>query len=150
LISFVKYSVLVLGIILVVAGYTYVDSESPKRVSVNELTVQITTDKQVYYMGDEINATVWFINTSHKPVYIDPITSFHFSGNYVNDTNPVGGEVAIDYAFPSSKIIIPAEGKTAFWDHDFQAYEVGTFTINCFGASKSVDVEFAATVYIGG
>jgi hypothetical protein len=26
----------------------------------------------------------------------------------------------------------------------------GTFTINCFEASKSVEVEFAGTVFIGG
>lgn len=132
------------------AGYTYINIESPKRVSVNDLTVQITTDRQVYYAGDEINATVWFINTSHQPVYIDPITSFYFSGNYVNDTSPIGGEVAIDYASPNSKIIIPAEGKIAFWDFNFQANKIGTFSIICFEASTSVKVEFAGIVFIGG
>lgn len=143
--SSVKYTVLVLGIILVASISSYLNGELPKRVSVGDLNVQITTDKMVYHAGDEINATVWFINTSHKPVKIDPITSFYFSGNFVNDTNPVGGEVAIDYAFPSSKIIIPAEGKFAFWDCSFQAYKVGIFTINCFEASTSVKVEAADT-----
>jgi len=141
----VKYTVIVLGVILVSSGYTYLNGESPKRVSVSDLKVQITTDKNVYYTGDEINATVWFINTSHKPVYIDPITSFPFNGNYVNDTSPVGGEVILDYAYPNSKIIIPAEGKIAFWDYNFQANNVGTFTLNCFGASTSVKVEAADT-----
>jgi hypothetical protein len=83
-------------------------------------------------------------------VYIDPITSFYFSGSYVNDTSPIGDKVNIDYVSPDWKIIIPAEGKIAFWDHSFQAYKFGTFVINCFGASKSVEVEFAGTVFIGG
>ena len=138
--SLVKYTSIVLGIIIIVAGYSYFDGESPKKVSVNDLKVEITTNKEVYNVGEEINGTIWFVNTSPDRVYLDAIYTAYFSGNYADDPNPVSAIVNIDYASSHHYIDIPAGERVGFLPIYFVAKREGVFTILSFGASKSVRV----------
>ncbi|MCX6655184.1 MAG: hypothetical protein NTY03_08690 [Candidatus Bathyarchaeota archaeon] len=113
---------------------------SPRRVSLNDLKVEITTTKGTYVVGEIINGTVWFVNDSPRLVYLDPIYTVYMNMGYSDTISGSSSRVFIDYTSPNAVIEIPAWGRVAFLPFHHEASRVGTFMIRIFGVSYSVRI----------
>lgn len=101
--------------------------------------VRIETDRDTLRLGENITATVYLVNPGDREVLLEPIHQCTFSGNSVNDPNPVSASVNIDYA-AGAKIRIGAHGETVFLRQTFTPEHTGPFRITCLGVVKTVNV----------
>ncbi|MCW4012899.1 MAG: hypothetical protein NWF07_07895 [Candidatus Bathyarchaeota archaeon] len=98
----------------------------------------IWTEKEVYELGEEVEAAIVFINPNEYPLNIDPIYSLSFSGNSVYDPEKITCEIYLEYVEP--KIIIPEKGNTTITINTFTPTYPGPFKITGLGLVKTVNV----------
>ena len=129
-----------LAAITVIASLNQPQQITPMLVSLSDLNVEITTTKTVYHVGDVIKGTLWIVNNSSQPVYIEQIHTAYLTAGYVDPPDLHSASVNIDYASPNTEREIPAWGKVGFIPFLFSASQVGTFEIRGYGSSISVKV----------
>ncbi len=105
-------------------------------VTVDEVEVEIDTTRDYYYLGDSFTANVYFVNNRSKDVWMEPVSSFSFSG--VSENDPASGHVVDVTDNPEGRLHIPAQTKVLLIDQLFMPNELGEFTITCLGARKKV------------
>lgn len=136
--------IIITSVLLAVITFTsllyQIQPTSPRRVSLNDLKVEITTTKETYVVGEVINGTVWFVNDSPRLVYLDPIYTAYINAGYSDMISGSSSMVHIDYVSPNAVIEIPAWGRVAFLPFHYEASRVGTFVIRVFGLSFSVGI----------
>jgi hypothetical protein len=76
---------LLLALITISAASNQLQQIAPKRVSVNDLKVEITTTKSVYNVGEVINGTIWLVNETPQPVHLDPIYTAYLTAGYTSN-----------------------------------------------------------------
>ena len=136
--GFICGVVVLLAIITLGVAFNQPQTTTPKIISVNDLKVEITTTKSTYQVGDVINGTVWFVNDTPQPVYLDLVYTAYVTAGYV--PNLYSASVHISYASPNPGMEIPAGGSVGFLPFRFSADHAGTFEIRAFGASAQVEV----------
>jgi hypothetical protein len=99
----------------------------------------ISTDKEIYELGEQVEAAIVFINPNEHPISINPINYYSFSGNSVYDPEQISGGIHADYP-AGSKIVIPAEGNLTFTSCSFTPTYPGPFKITGLGHTKTVNV----------
>lgn len=112
--------------------------------TVFDVEVEITTSRDNYTIGEGFTATVYFVNSGSKDVWMNPIGEVAFLGRSVNDPEPNAGYIVLDW--PHAQLIhIPPKSKISFFERGFVSQYSGDFLITCFGAEKTVlilDSEF--------
>ena len=98
----------------------------------------IWTTKDVYELGESVEAAIVFINPNKYPIIIEPIYSLSFSGNSVYDPEKMSCEIYLEYVEP--KIIIPEKGNTTITINTFTPTYPGPFKITGLGLTKTVNV----------
>ena len=129
---------LLLALITISAALNQQQPIAPKKVSVNDLKVMITTTKSVYNVGEVINGTIWLVNETPQPVQLDPIYTFYLTAGYAPFIYGTVGHISP--ASPDAVIEIPAWGRVSFLPLRYSAGQVGTFEIRAYGASAKVEV----------
>ena len=60
-------------------------------VTIDDVEVEIDTSREYYYLGDSFTANVYLVNNRSKDVWMEPVSSFSFSGVSENDPEPAIG-----------------------------------------------------------
>jgi hypothetical protein len=103
------------------------------------MTPRITTDKDVYHVGDTVHAEYSYVNTNSWIVLFSPPNSYYgMNGSYENESSPYG--VLIHATYVSDKFVVPPGEAFNMGSQDFKVGKVGRFSIWCGSASKVVDV----------
>ena len=70
------------------------------------MTPRITTDKDVYHVGDTVHAEYSYVNTNSWAVLFSPLNSYYeMNGSYENESSPVG--VSIHATYVSENFVVP-------------------------------------------
>ena len=103
------------------------------------LTPRITTDKEVYRVGDTIHAKFILVNTNGWAVTFSPLDSFSgMHGSFEGESSPVSAWVNVNRVIHSYTV---ATGEAFnMGSQDFTLLKAGTFTIWSGSASKTVEV----------
>jgi hypothetical protein len=104
-------------------------------LTIDDVDVEIDTSSDYYYLGDSFTANIYLVNNRSKDVWVEPVSSFSFSGVSENDPEPAIGIVDISWV---DKFHIPANSKAQLLHQGFNPKFLGEFTISCLGARKSV------------
>jgi len=129
--------VAVLAVTLI--GFGSWTGETPSKFTLEDIVVEVVPDKQEYRVGDTITAVIFFVNERSTAVYLDPISFFAVSGNYVDDPKPVATQVNVDYV-RGFQIEVPANGRYSFFKIPFKATRAGDFRISCLGKTVVIRV----------
>ena len=105
-------------------------------VTIDDVEVEIDTSRDYYYLGDSFTANVYFVNNRSQDVWMEPVSSFSFSG--VSENDPASGLVVDVTDHVEGRLHIPAQTKVLLIDQLFMPNELGEFTITCLGARKKV------------
>ncbi len=105
-------------------------------VTIDDVEVEIDTSRDYYYLGDSFTANVYLVNNRSKDVWMEPVSSFSFSG--VSENDPASGLVVDVTDNPEGRLHIPTQTKVLLIDQLFMPNELGEFTITCLGARKKV------------
>lgn len=140
----IKSAIINTSVLLVAITFTgllyQIQPTSPRRVSLNDLKVEITTTKGTCVVGELINGTVWFVNDSPRLVYLNPIYKAYINAGYSDTISGSSGIIHIDYVSPDAVIEIPANDRVAFIPFHYEANRAGTFVIRTLGSSISVRI----------
>jgi hypothetical protein len=103
------------------------------------LTSRITTDKEVYRVGDTVHAEYSYVNNNGWAVTFSPPNSYSgMNGSYEGESSPYG--VLIHATYVSVSFVVPAGKAFNLCSQDFQLGKVGRFSIWCGSALKIVTV----------
>ena len=103
------------------------------------MTPRITTDKDVYHVGDTVHAEYSYVNTNGWAVLFSPPNSYSgMSGSYENESSPFG--VIVHATYVSDTFVVPPGESFDMGSQDFKLGKAGRFSIWCGSASKVVDV----------
>lgn len=113
-------------------------------ITINDVEVEIATSGDNYTLGEGFTATIYFVNSGSKDVWLNPISEVAFLGRSINDPEPNKGVTLLGWPH-ANMIHIPAKSKIKVFERGFVSQYSGDFLITCFGAEKTVlilDSEF--------
>lgn len=112
-------------------------SEIPT-VNLNTLRKEIVTDKEVYSIGEPINATLYIYNDQPHSVKFKTITHYYVEGYSPSDPNRIIGDTNVS---PSSEYTtIQANSELIFEKTTFISQYEGEFIIRILGVTATVNV----------
>jgi hypothetical protein len=115
-------------------------AESPQPiVSLRDVDVEVETEKEVYFLGENFTATIYLVNNRSEDVWLKPISEFSINAFSVNDPEPVTHGLHITWE-EGALIHVPAGSRTRLIEERITPKYPGAFNINCLGAHLSLDV----------
>ena len=131
-----RFAVLLCVLVVVV---TLLQLNSINTPQPGTMTPRITTDKDVYHVGDTVHAEYSYVNTNGWAVLFSPPNSYSgMSGSYENESSPYG--VIVHATRVSDTFVVPPGESFDMGSQDFRLGKAGRFSIWCGSASKVVDV----------
>jgi hypothetical protein len=130
------YIIALLEIITLTAATNQPQKATIKKVSLNDLKVEITTTKTTYRVSEDITGTIWLVNDSPETLTLAPIFTANFTAGYT--LNLKSSTVNFDYSSPETEI--PSGGRFNFIPFHYTASKQGTYEIMSYGAKATVDV----------
>lgn len=130
-----------LSILVLIIGYSvYTWTLSPQPiVSLRDVDVEVETEKEVYFLGENFTATIYLVNNRSEDVWLKPISEFSINAFSVNDPEPVTHGLHITWE-EGALIHVPAGSRTRLIEERITPKYPGAFNINCLGAHLSLDV----------
>jgi len=130
----VAVSLCVLVIVVTLLQLNSINTPQP-----GTMTPRISTDKDVYHVGDTVHAEYSYVNTNSWVVLFSPPNSYSgINGSYENESSPFG--VIIHATYVSDKFVVPPCEAFGMGSQDYKLGKVGRFSIWCGSALKVVDV----------